>query len=494
MWLALTLGVCLWPATWLPQQPAQDDQDSEDEIEYATATRLDLSLCLLDLERAVRSFDSAEPTGEAKDQTAERIAQVIDRATLAFFLGDGRRALRSMRGLEESLGTPDAATRLAHTLCVRVQPAVGLSAMDSAATLGWTQFYAPQPEVAEQRFEFVLLGPQPATTVVARLKVSGAELSRAGSAVWPATDALAAGRYDIRLGACSLGHWNVLAKSPAVLRQGLLARLDAITPTANLAAALCSARARAGLLVDTPNPGRSAEFQADLAQIAEQVEGEVAALEAARDPYRRRPGDVWRALPKGSSTLPFRLFAPVSACGDEAHPLVIALHGAGGDENMFFDAYDLGRLRELAEARSFLLVSPQNVFFGDAGRRSMLELIEWVSGEYAVDPARIYLLGHSMGAGAAAALAGPLRDRLAGVVCLAGGVFTKSAGCAPILAIAAGADGVLGWKAIESSAAGARTAGAAIEFRLLEHLGHLTMVGPALPAAVDWMLSRKLQR
>ncbi len=493
----MLFSVC---AVWLSALPLlQDgratlDEDPSAKIDFAKATRLDLSRCLLDFEAAVRAFDAREPAGAAKDETSVRIARVFDAATLSFFLGDGTRALHSMRRLEESLRETDAAARLAHSLCVRFEPAVGVVSQAAWPALTWTPFYSADMLQSAQEFEFVLVGPAPATSVVARLKLSGEKLGTAGAAAWSNAQAPVPGSYELRLGAKHLCALNVLGKAPSQLQHDFLVRWKAIAPPPTLAAAHFCAGERAKLLVDAPNPARSAEFMADPGLLAAQLEKEISALEKSKNPYRQRPGDLWRSMPRKQSGLAYRMYAPKAACGDEPHPLVIALHGAGGDENMFFDAYDLGRLRDLAEQHGFLLASPVNAFLGSGGQRAMLELIDLLSSDYAVDPARIYVLGHSMGAGAAAGLAGPLHDRLAGVVCLAGGFFSKAAKCAPILAIAADEDGIVGWRGIESSASKAREGGARIEFRRLPHLGHLTMVGPSLPAAVEWMLARKLER
>ena len=40
--------------------------------------------------------------------------------------------------------------------------------------------------------------------------------------------------------------------------------------------------------------------------------------------------------------VPFRVFAPPTSDDGAKRPLIIALHGAGGDENMFMDAYGAG--------------------------------------------------------------------------------------------------------------------------------------------------------
>ena len=97
-------------------------------------------------------------------------------------------------------------------------------------------------------------------------------------------------------------------------------------------------------------------------------------------------------------------------------PLVIALHGLGGNEDAFFDFYDRAPVT-LAEQHGFLMAAPLGYrvdgFYGatmggapDAAMRRRLELSETdvlevvrlMRAHYNVDPNRIYLIGHSMGA------------------------------------------------------------------------------------------------
>ncbi|MFN0120475.1 MAG: alpha/beta fold hydrolase [Blastocatellia bacterium] len=125
------------------------------------------------------------------------------------------------------------------------------------------------------------------------------------------------------------------------------------------------------------------------------------------------------ALPDGTMTA--RVFKPTrpgQARPNDPVPLVIALHGAGGTENMFFDAYGVGKVARLCEERGWLLVSPR-------GTGMKPERIPQMIAELAkltpIDRRRVFVVGHSMGGGQTAALAGLMSEGLAGVAVLGGG-------------------------------------------------------------------------
>ena len=540
-WLALCLSPLFhapgpgFPRFQEPRSPSPERRVSAEEDEFpeaARATRLDLSRALLDFERAVRDSDARAAAAEAALRGAEDraaaaevqgrlridIARGFDSATLAFFLGDGTGALCAIRDLEHRLRPMDPGTRLGTALSARCEPQVLVAGAETPLELVWDFFRAVDAASAPAQVEFRVHGPlggpasqeapgspksSPPDALVLRLSIGDllAGSPEGRRAPLPLATPPLEGRYEVRVGGATVASFHVLPSALGELRERLLERLSTLEQDPTFLPGLASARLcaveRAKLLVEVQNPARSAEFQADLARLSREIEAEVSALEAGRDPYRRRPGDVWRALPREpgrrgrADVLPLRVFAPACACGDQPSALVIALHGAGGDENMFFDAYDLGRLKDLAAERGFLLASPANVFFGAAGERAMVALIEQLSRDYAVDPARVYLIGHSMGAGAASSLAEPLAGRIAAVACLAGGAFSKSAAAAPVLALAGEADGVVPAKLTRASAERAAAAGARVEFRLFPQLGHLTLVGPALPPAVDWLLRQR---
>ena len=128
------------------------------------------------------------------------------------------------------------------------------------------------------------------------------------------------------------------------------------------------------------------------------------ALDAGKDPFAGKHGDSRRAYRSAvDQTLqPYRLFVPESYNASKATPLLMALHGMGGDENSLFDSYDNGLLKREAERVGFIVACPKgrdsaSMYRGSA-EQDVLDVMADVQHNYKVDAARIYLMGHSMGA------------------------------------------------------------------------------------------------
>ncbi|HEY1338463.1 MAG TPA: PHB depolymerase family esterase, partial [Bryobacteraceae bacterium] len=127
-------------------------------------------------------------------------------------------------------------------------------------------------------------------------------------------------------------------------------------------------------------------------------------LEAGRDPLAKMHGDARKAYRSAvDHTLqPYRLFIPEAYNGTKTVPLVVALHGMGGDENSIFDQYANGVMKREAERLGFAVVCPKgrdsaSMYRGTA-EQDVLDVLAEVRRDYRIDPARIYLMGHSMGA------------------------------------------------------------------------------------------------
>jgi predicted peptidase len=157
-------------------------------------------------------------------------------------------------------------------------------------------------------------------------------------------------------------------------------------------------------------------------------------IAASVDPQWRAKGDLYRKyhFPSANADMPYRLYVPTSWDGKSKLPLVMFLHGAGADENMYVDMNDK-QLIHLSEQHGYILVSPLGytrmgaygtplrlpAVFGNpeiaakqraavsAERERTLELsekdvinvLEIVLSEYPVDRSSIFLAGHSMGSG-----------------------------------------------------------------------------------------------
>jgi predicted peptidase len=133
---------------------------------------------------------------------------------------------------------------------------------------------------------------------------------------------------------------------------------------------------------------------------------------------------------EAGADMPYRLYVPASYEPGRATPLVVALHGYGGDQNYFFAA--VGELPPLLERHGFIFVAPMGYSTGgwygapldipgnrprssgqappavtqtaDQIRRErylsetdVMNVVALVRREYNVDPDRTFLMGHSMG-------------------------------------------------------------------------------------------------
>ncbi len=128
--------------------------------------------------------------------------------------------------------------------------------------------------------------------------------------------------------------------------------------------------------------------------------GEIVALGEKSKPYftHDRPGDFWLSVPTRKTRTPARLFVPEGLNPKKPVPLVIALHGAGGSENMFFEGYGDGQILKLCQKRGWMLVSPRSGLSLVGGGPPVAEIIDELAKRYPIDPKAIFIVGHSMGA------------------------------------------------------------------------------------------------
>lgn len=161
---------------------------------------------------------------------------------------------------------------------------------------------------------------------------------------------------------------------------------------------------------------------------------------------------------------PFRLQVPSSYDAGRPVPLVVGLHGWGGDGARI--AGQLGLSRS-TDRRGWLLALPDGTV-DSRGRRFwnassaccnlddavvddvgyLSHVVEAVAADYAVDPARVYVAGLSNGGFMAHRLACERADLVSAVVAVAGTTAADPAGCVPsegvsVLQVHGTADGVI---------------------------------------------------
>jgi predicted esterase len=101
---------------------------------------------------------------------------------------------------------------------------------------------------------------------------------------------------------------------------------------------------------------------------------------------------------------PYRLYIPPTH--PNPAPLVIALHGTGGDENTLLDQH--ATLKPAADKHGIIVVSPFGrgvTEYRGIGEHDVLRVLQEVRAKYPIDPERIYITGHSMGGTGAVYLA-----------------------------------------------------------------------------------------
>lgn len=126
-------------------------------------------------------------------------------------------------------------------------------------------------------------------------------------------------------------------------------------------------------------------------------------ISKGQHPLKARRGDIhWAYASAIDNTVqPYRLFVPAKYDARQKWPLIVALHGMGGDENSFFNGYARGAIKAEAEQRGYLIVCPKgrgsaSMYMG-AAERDVIDVLKEMRREYNIDENRIYLMGHSMG-------------------------------------------------------------------------------------------------
>jgi len=475
-----------------------------------------------DLAAAYQRIDRLVTGRALPPEETAAINKGFDQATLAFFQRRYGDALRQIDAQTVALSPADANKdfiRRAAALRVRLEPPVAVLDADTPVTLHIEQLYLPgEPgEAIEGRLELRdALGELRASedfklrfekdrpvafAMALRGERSTAHITKSwlGEAgrytVWIASDTLTRAQQGAitRLPGAS-GQYTVVPQSLDAVRATNATTLESIaSPAPALEQALASVKARNALLSDAPSPENTAQFVLDPIRLASEIDSEIAKLKNAEDPFKARRGDYWRVLKTSATEIPLRVYAPPALDLARPVPLVIAFHGAGGDENMFMDAYGAGIIKQLADEHGFLLISPLTYSFNGAGIGASFDaLLEAIGHDYTIDPKRIYVLGHSMGGGATTALVVARGARIAAAspICGFRGLAADAQDIPPMFVIAAEHDPLAQAKAVGDGAAAAEAAGFPVEYKLMSDYGHTLVIGEVLPEVIEWLLGK----
>jgi len=460
---------------------------------FASPTRADVAIAYRNLDRAFR--DHPPP-----DARLPEINRLFDMATGTLFFGNPADAVRTINQQTAQLLGRDRLLpvhQAIDALRVRVHPPVMLRAATTRPLATIQPMYGVDlPNTVN--LKLVLRQPGIDKPAAAAPFVLGPNPPRPITLTLDAPS-LAAGAHEVEIELASgqrrpVGRFYVVEQSLDVVRADNQARLDRFKPDSPaLKEALAACKARNALLTDQRSEQKTTGFLFDPVDLAARIDAELRALEQNADPYAKRPGDYWRTLPAGWFRIEARIYAPRAAAADDALPLVIAFHGAGGDENLFLDGYGAGLLKEQADKHGFLVVSAStNAALLNAS--ACEGIIQAMSLHYRVDPARVYAIGHSMGGMLVGSWSSNHADKLAAVACLAGGRMgglRNVKTIAPTLLIAGQLDGVISASSLQKIADQAKAANLPLEFRIIANQGHSLMVTQCLPDVVEWLLKHK---
>lgn len=221
---------------------------------------------------------------------------------------------------------------------------------------------------------------------------------------------------------------------------------------------------------------RTLETDYPVAALLARAEKDVA---ADGETLRRGAGQHWLTLAAGRRRVAVRVGIPKAALArTDPVPLVLALHGAGGSENMFFDTYGDGEVWRLAKARGWIVCAPRQGLTGSPLPELVAELRKIVP----VRTDRIFVVGHSMGAGQAIAATCARPAFYRAVAALGGGGRVRRTDALkklPFFVAAGAADfGRSGARRLQRDLV---AAGASASYRDYPDIEHLAIVQVALP-------------
>ncbi|MBK8097881.1 MAG: dienelactone hydrolase family protein [Planctomycetes bacterium] len=435
----------------------------------AQVDRLELGLRLRAFEREL-----ARVTDPARRDPA---MVEMNLAVQSFFRLDTKAVVQAIDRANFALRTepPDADERHAHTL----QLALTSRLIDRASPAATAELRAAYTIDEEPPGDLVLQIAAAQHPAWAPVSVRIGELPQ--TIELPLRD-LPAGDHELRW-SISRGDRELVARTTALsIVDDLQARLAAVTPDGDreakptIESATLRAHARTLLGMtrrraeETPLPGAVLLAEAEA----------LAKLPADSHWFdATRTGQFWLRVPVGSRTMAVRLAVPADAGNGERCPLVVALHGAGGSENLFFDGYGDGEIVRLCTARGWLLVAPRVEAFAGS---DVFALVDALAARYPIDKSKVLLVGHSMGAAQVIAAAVRSPRRVAAIAPLGGGGNARGAkGLAGLPAFVGVGTRDFARSAARSLATALESAGAASQLREYEGVEHFAIVQLALP-------------
>ncbi|MEI7658015.1 MAG: PHB depolymerase family esterase [Phycisphaerae bacterium] len=443
-----------------------------------------------------RAWELARPNADAARTKAAH--EAFDRASLAFFRFDMADAVkqlarlrRSLVGGKADLPVPAVSMQVTPRVWIAGQPAptATLASLDRSGEVP-AALVLEVADVSDHRTSFMVSAKRPEGQP-GPWTLEGID--------WGALRAMGGGREAASLRLTLMNGDEAIAADRLIVTDVSLAarrkeQADALATVDAKEEPLKAARAmfesRNGLLTDEPSRNRSSEFLAPYDTLTGSLALELAALRSGRSPYPLE-GAWWTTVQAGTTAIPCWFDAPPAASRHAPMPLLIVLHGAGGDESMFLHGYGQGGLVKAAVAKGWVVVSPgTTAMMGSAAATKAV--VKAATAMYGIDPERIYVAGHSMGGAATSMIARRSRDVIAAAVCFAGGSFDPKEACAPTLVLGAEIDPLIPASRLAANVERAAAAGRPVTYEECKDNGHTLMVGDHVSRAMAFLEGKRL--
>ncbi len=199
-----------------------------------------------------------------------------------------------------------------------------------------------------------------------------------------------------------------------------------------------------------------------------------------RDPSIATPGSRWLTIPVQSHRVPCRIQIP-DDIESGPRPLVVAVHGMGGSENLFFEAHGVGLGPRLAAERGWIFVAPGGLGVLGSGPE-IGDIVTVLQSLLPVDEERIFLIGHSLGGMRIAKATEREPKRYRAIAPLSGGYnIDPKVDLTHLPAFVAAGNEDFGLGMSMSMKSSLEAAGAKVTYRVYQPSEHLLMVADALP-------------
>ncbi len=481
-----------------------------------------------ELMQAIREFDLryAAKGPIANGEEEKRINEDLENSIILFLKGRSDLRLKSLNELIGSLAaTPEGPeVAIARSLRIELDPPVFAIADAKPVTAHVTSLY-PTNWAGPQSLELALrvegpngmalnsktfrFAPGDASTVDAKVELALPPKDPPATAekdkpapkllkdmpcgVWKISVTL----KDRPL--ANVGTWWVVPSSLDKLAAENDARLAKIqTPNGYIQESITICRARNKCLNDHPDANASREFDIDPCVRSAEIASEIPELEAGKDPYQRRAGDLWRLAPtvlvgEARTPLAVRIYAPEKCAKGERVPALMFVAGMGWDENSVFDAFGQGKLKQLAEKLGFLLISVAPHTPPGFTEATFDELLNDVGRRYEIDPRRVYLAGNGVGAGQVARIPKTRWERLAALLCIGDGDPRYTEGhIVPSIFFGGTIDQFVAANEIKKSLKSLMAASSAIDFEEGTNLSSYLLLEKSLEKGVTFLVSKHL--